>query len=486
MFESDRGPLGPGILVIGEPGFGKSAIMSELICSSLSSSLIHNNIIGYHLCDYSEKGKRNGARFVRNLVDQIASSIPEYSDHISNNKQIQRQLNDRCESDHIGCFHSTIVGPLTELKNQPDSLKYLIIDGLDECIEKDGTTSEIIEIVSNKISFFPEWLKIILSSRNWTAVTHQIPRSVRRIALDPADERNLEDIHSYITHFLFQNSFFMDRLLEAMSLRSTTEGINSLLDELSEKGGGNFLFIKTTLQYLNKSGHINLQSFPTSLYDTYDIYFKRHFDDEDFSRFKPLFEVLIAATSPLNLSEIDLILKAHNESYEVYDLIKKLSGILRFGHDETVLIYHQSFAEWLQVKQNDGGKLNISIARGHEYIADYLFDVTIEPDLDELTDIAVHMLKSGVAEKYDKRLKFINVIKIQDPFTDNCILHELSLNDEFAPILDIFLRLFESADIPNIKKMTPAMYAALTGNVENLKVLIKKGVDVNYVLEMTD
>lgn len=491
VFENISCPL-HGVLILGEPGFGKSAIMSELICSPFSSLLIHDNIIGYHLCDYSEKGKRDGARFVRNLVDQIAGSIPEYAHHVTNNEQIRRELNKRCESDPIGCFHSTIVGPLRELKNQPDSLRYILIDALDECIENDATTSTVLDILGHKISVFPTWLKIILTSRNWTAVTNKIPRTVKRMTFNHSDENNLEDIRLYIRHFWFKNSFFVDRLLEAMGLSSTAEGRNSLVNELSNIGEGNFLYIKTTLQYLNESeGRINWKSFPTSLYDTYRIYFKRQFNEESFRRFQALFEVLIAATSPLRLSEIDSILKLQfNESYEAYDLVKQVSGLLHFGPNETVQIYHQSFAEWLEGKPVDVGKLTISKAKGHEYIADnFLHNLrirSISPTFKELSALAFHLVQSGVAEKFTKRLELINVTEIRNPCTNSCILHELALKDENALILDMFLRLFASADIQNIYKMTPALYATSKGNVENLKVLIRKGIDVNYVMDLPE
>lgn len=310
MYLNGSGPL--GVLIIGEPGSGKSAIMSQLICSPRSSLLIHNNIIGYHMCDYSEKGKRDGARFVRNLVDQIAGSIPEYSDFVTSNEQVRKVLEKRCESDTVGCFYDAVVGPLRELKSQPDSLKYIFIDALDECLEKDRKSSTILEILKNKLSLFPNWLKIILSSRNWTTVIEKLPQSVKRVVLDPVDERNLEDIHFYIRYVWFQNSFFMDRLLEAMGFTSKSEGIhvNSLINEMSRNGEGNFLYVKTSLEYLNASeGRINLQSFPTSLYDIYNIYFERQFGKDEFSNYKLLFEVLLAARSPLKLTEIASILK---------------------------------------------------------------------------------------------------------------------------------------------------------------------------------
>ena len=38
-----------GVLVTGAPGSGKSAVVTQLICSRTSSIFIHRNIIGYHV-----------------------------------------------------------------------------------------------------------------------------------------------------------------------------------------------------------------------------------------------------------------------------------------------------------------------------------------------------------------------------------------------------------------------------------------------------
>ena len=484
VFERGRGLA--GVLITGEPGSGKSALVSQLICSPYSSMFIHNNIIGYHLCDYSEKRKRNGGWFVRNLVDQIAGSIPEYSEHVANNEQLRRELEEQCESDPTGCFYSTIIGPLTELKNKPDGLRYIIMDALDECLEEDARTSPILDIVNSKTSHFPKWLKIILTSRNLTAVTTKIPRTVERIPLDPTDERNVEDIRSYIKHFLSQNLFFMDRLLDAMSLKSTTEGINSLINELTESGEGNFLFVKKTLEFMNEShGIINFQSFPTSLYDMYKAYFKRYFDEHDFRRFKGLFEVLLAAGSPLHFNEIGSILKLQNQAQEVLKLVQQVSFFMRYGQDGSVRIYHQSFAEWLVSQTNDADGFSISKSQGHQYIADFLLDGIRKANANltfkELSELSMHVLSGGTVERHKRALEHLNVTRIRDPRNNRCILHDLAMKAGGFLLLEIFLRKFVSADIRDMDGKTPAFYAASKGIVENLKVLIDKGANVNYM-----
>lgn len=486
VFESDRAPS--GVLITGEPGSGKSALISQLICSPFSSLLIHSNIIGYHLCDYSEEDKRNGAMFVRNLVDQIAGSISEYSDQVTNNEKIRRVLDRRCERDPTRCFFSTIVGPLRDLK-KPDGFRYIVLDALDECFEKDGKTSPILDMLNSKISQFPAWLKLIMSSRNWTAVTTKMPRTLKRMPLDPTDERNVEDIRSYITRFLSQNLFFSDRLWEAIrSSKSTAMEIHHWVNELTDRGEGNFLFVKTALWNSIKSdSRINLQSSPTNLYDTYDNFFKRHFKEDDFGRFKMLFEVLLAAGSPRQLHEIDEILRLQNQTQEISKLVEQVSFFLRFGHDGTVSIFHQSFAEWLVDQANSPGGFIIRKNKGHQYIVDFVLDRirkrNAELTFEELSELTTHVASGKLTGSYKQALEVLNVSEIRDLHSGRCILHDLAKTASGLPVLEVFLCQFVSCDIPDMEEKTPAFYAASENIVDNLKLFIDSGADVNYIFK---
>ncbi len=481
--ETDRGTA--GVLITGDPGSGKSALMSQLICSPYSSLLIHQNIIGYHLCEYSEKGKRDGARFVRNLVDQIAARLPGYSEHVIKNEQIRRELQDTlCEQDTTGCFFSSILGPLRKLK-PPDGLRYIVIDALDECFENDKT-SEIIDILNNKILHFPKWLKVILTSRNLTMVTEGLPQVVRRKPLYANDDRNVKDIRLYVSRFVSQNSFFVDRLKTAMNFKSRTYDMKIFLDEVITRAEGNFLFVKMTLQYMNDTdGMVDLQSLPTSLFDLYNSFFKRQFGKDGFGPFQSLFEVLLSICSPLQLNDVEEILRSEYEEDDISQLVEQASCFLRFGHDGTVRIYHQSFAEWLT---NQSAVIHINETRAHQNIAKFqlhriserYMNVTIE----EVIELFVHILAGNALEIHRNTIDLFNITEMREPQTNRSILHHLATKPKpFLPALDFFLLKFKTVDILDASKKTPAFYAASEGFVENLQSFINRGADVSSFLE---
>ena len=477
-----------GVLITGEPGSGKTALMLELVCSETSSSFIHNKIIGYHFCDHSEKSKRDGARFVRNLVDQIAARLPEYSNFVrQNTKHMRQELDEKCQKDPTLCFSNAILDPLQHL--QPSQglkgFRYIAIDAVDECFESDMKTSEIVEILTSKILRFPSWLKIILTSRNLTKVTEEIPHVLKRMPIDPANPLNVDDIRAYVSRFVPQSSHFSDKLLEAVNIKSRSHQINTLIDEVTAKSDGNFLFVKAILQYIKETHdhEQNIQSLPTKLGDFYHMFFKRQFGEDGFDRFRPLFEVLLAVCSPLKLEDYIEILQRKVEY--VTKLIQQVSSLLRFEEDGTVRIYHQSFAEWLITQTS---KLGIKKTRGHEYIAEFRLKRIFQKDatvtFDELTELSLQVVSAGLLKRHEDAIDLLNITELRDPHTKQCILHHLAtLPSVYLPALTFYLKKFENVDILDARRKTPALYAATVGNDEHLKLFIDKGADVNSFQE---
>ena len=469
-----------GVLITGDPGSGKSALMSQLICSPLSNLAIHENIIGYHVCDFSEVITRDGSSFVRNLVDQIASNIPEYASRILEKKQIRAHLDKRCERDPTACFFTTIIGPLRKLIMKPDNFKYIVIDALDECIEKDGETSAILDILYYKMSSFPQWLKIIMSSRNETTVTSKVPRTVRRMPLNPDDERNIQDIRSYISRYLREKSF----------ISQLWNAISPVTDELTKHAEGNFLIAKTVLKNnLGIDGTINVNSLPDSLHDIYDKIFQRYFMKEDSARFEILFEILLAGGS-LHETEIFDILQHQNQckDKDVQALLAHVSSLLHFGHDGIVSIYHKSFAEWLVNSDNRMNGFSFQKLRGHVYIADFLVErtkgISKTMTFKQLSRLCMHVLNSGgPSEKHRQQLAVVNVSKIRNGQNGKCILHELARRENGTRLLETFLPSFYTVDIPDVNGKSPAYYAALEGLVDNLKLFINNRACANCILK---
>ncbi|CAB4010755.1 ankyrin repeat domain-containing 50-like [Paramuricea clavata] len=472
-----------GVLITGAPGSGKTALMSQLICSPYSSLLIHENIIGYHLCEYSKNGKPDGARFVRNLVDQIAARLPKYSEHVMNDEQIRKELASTCHKDPTRCFFSTIVGPLRRLEKH-DGLRFIIIDALDECFGSDLKTSEIMEILNNKIKDFPKWLKVILTSRNVTSVLSGLPqKQITRMPLYSTDERNVDDIREFL-RFISQNTDFFKRLLTAINYEPN--GLEIFWGEIITRAEGNFLFVKLTCQYMiDTNGKFDIHSLPKSLFDLYDSLFKRQFGEVGFKPFRPLFEVLLAVFSPLPFQDVEEILKIEYKVEDISKRIEDVSCFLRFDGDGTIRIYHHSFSDWLI---NETVALSMNKTRGHKSIARFLLRRITERHIDvtfeELAELFLHILSGQAFETQETAMDLFNITEIREPQTNQSILHYLVTKPSiYLPVLDFFSQKFQTVDVLDARNKTPAFYAASEGFVKNLQCCIDNGADINSFLE---
>ena len=255
---------------------------------------------------------------MRNLVSQIARDIPEYSDDIKTSKIIRKVLNTRCESDPTGCFHTAILGPLIRLETPRNSTKFILIDALDECLGKGDGNSEILHILqSNKLTLFPDWIKIILSSRNKTSFTAKLPRTLARIVINSSDKRNLEDIHSYVEYIMSQYYQY--------KTRAKKNDLKGSIDQLIKIGEGNFLYFKTLLEYLDKHPEkISRQFFPPSLDHLYANSLRNRFGEDDFKCFTPLLEVLLASNAPPTMNKLEAILKFRSGKWQFPNTICSL------------------------------------------------------------------------------------------------------------------------------------------------------------------
>lgn len=228
-----------GVVVVGEPGTGKSALTAQLICSRASNPFIHKRIIGYHLCKHSDKATQDPGRFVRNLVDLMARRVPEYGMLVSNSSFILDILERSCLRDPYDCFEQAVVTPLRQLKHELREY-FVVIDALDECSSYDGGTA-IAQFIEETFSRLPKWLKLVMTSRNDSTVLKHFT-DISKVYLSPTDVRNLQDIEIFIATKLFEDAPFLDRLKVMLGF-SSGEEISYLTNKLLSQSQGNFLFV---------------------------------------------------------------------------------------------------------------------------------------------------------------------------------------------------------------------------------------------------
>ena len=121
------------LLIKGDPGIGKSAIVAELVHQNRGGQ-----VLAYHCCRYDRRDTLQPARFVQSLAAMIASRIPEYESRLGDQEIAEALSTSRCEEDPLGAFEDGILEPLNTLEPPQEGIRYILVDALDEALLRDG------------------------------------------------------------------------------------------------------------------------------------------------------------------------------------------------------------------------------------------------------------------------------------------------------------------------------------------------------------
>ena len=466
-----------GVLTLADLGWGKSAIMQQLINAPNTSPFIHQNVLAYHFCKADEKSTRDGEEFVKGLVHMISNKSTEFKS-IVKKMSVRNELNDRCKNDPNRCFRVAILEPLNEM-NKPDADAFILIDALNECREKEQDhDSVIVNILYRYVTRLPSWIKLVVTSTNDTSIKIKMTEiGLSVINIDATDSLNSEDIRSYAEQMILENDFKIEHGNKSMR----KELIRSI-DLITKNARGNFLYVQKLFEYWKDHPEkINLESMPQTL-NHYGLTFRSRYKKDELKYFTPLLEVLLASDTPPTRKKLDAILKHRDNTYDADEVIDEILPHLKISSDGTVRFFHQSFVEWLENHTERVDGFIIITSRGHQHIADYLFDYYKQKgnalQLEGLSELSMHVVHAGMIESHVRNLKELKFEGIFDRMF-RCILHELAGKRESTPVIGVFIERFKRVDIVDLTYWTPSFYAISAGNYKNLEVLIKNKADVD-------
>ena len=478
-----------GVQIIGSPGSGKSALASQLICSRTSSSFIHERILGYHVCKYSDKNTQMAGKFVRNLAQMIGRRLPEYGFIVTNHTYIQRSLTEDCiyYQDPVGCFELAVLSPLRNLKNKPRKNWFVVVDALDECLTQGESGHSIVFLLNNKIHRFPPWLKVVMTSRNESyASLHS--SEVKKITIDPDDSRNLKDLEIFVTKRLFQGGPLLQRITWWLG-DDSVKSITKLATQVLSTSQGNFLFVTELLKDSENSRQElrNAYVLPKTLRDLFHSYFQRLYPRKgSFRPVRHVLELLVSTFEPLTQNQMFDLLKVRENSLDEYDFknrLRELSHFLKIGKDNTLTLYHLSLTEWLTSEENE--KYFVSEEKGHEAFCDYYFGVVRDRKKNRpkyyVLALTQHIVLGGSKEAHVQEFLSLpsQTINSSDPQNNRTLLHSAATIDNIDA-LELLLRHFSYIDGVDVRGITPAFLAAERGFVDNLVLLVKKGAKINH------
>ena len=475
-----------GVLLTGNPGSGKSAFLSHLLCSRTSSPVVHSRILAHHFCMHCDKKTQDGVSFVRNLANMMAAKMIKYRKRLLDDQFTSKVLYEDCSQDPEWCFEYAILKPLKEIRPQPRDSWFILIDALDECLNE---KADIVNILKTKARRLPKWLKLIVSSRNESTIVAGL-ESFQRIELRSDSKENLEDIDTYLTLKVFSlKESVVERLKTSLTIRDNDAPTQIIVSNLAKKGEGNFQYVKIVLDlWFNSGGNIKWETFPKTLQSTYQLYFERKYaTPESFRPLREIFEVLVAAHAPLNIKEMHSMFRLDNPTVDLeYDIMPKLSQVSLFlwhgSEGDRIRMHHASLAEWLTSDANKGKVFYVKKQNGHNRLAKHYLieaeETVLNPN--EAFRLASHVVEGGLNKALVNQ--FLSLpsqnINSTDHLSRVTALH-LSAGSHNTNVTELLLRHFFIVDCLDNNRRTPSFVAAAEGNVRNLMSLFDRGANLH-------
>ncbi|XP_048223271.1 protein TANC2 isoform X7 [Perognathus longimembris pacificus] len=320
QLQSSNDSVNQGVVIVGNIGFGKTAIISRLVALSCHGTRMrqiasdsphaspkhvdanrelpltqpppaHSSItsgscpgtpemrrrqeeamrrlaaqvVAYHYCQADNAYTCLVPEFVHNVAALLCRSpqLTAYREQLLREPHLQSMLSLRsCVQDPMASFRRGVLEPLENLHKErkiPDEDFIILIDGLNEAeFHKPDYGDTIVSFLSKMIGNFPSWLKLIVTVRtSLQEITKLLP--FHRIFLDRLEENEAidQDLQAYILHRIHSSSEIQNNISLNGKMDNTTFGkLSSHLKTLSQ---GSYLYLKLTFDLIEK-GYLVLKS----------------------------------------------------------------------------------------------------------------------------------------------------------------------------------------------------------------------------------
>lgn len=477
-------PNTKGLLIIADPGYGKTAAMVEIITKR--QNLTGYDIL-YHLCRPDAITFREASFFVLNILHQLKHTYPackmdKYASEYLQKRYI-KNITSKCTYDPIHCSRELLVDLLNRIKPHQQRKLLILVDALDKCTtENDHSVLFVLKYI---YSHFPEWVKFLFTTRNDAEIVSSFG-SLNKWHLSRYEEEHKRDIVHHIQKLFPGQTHKAERIASDMKYDFFQLQLAKIL-----------LTIKP------KESDLNIDNLPGS----YQTAFKMEMDfiynnsnSKQFKNSRAIFEIIAASNKPLEQQKIFQIAQELDfplsDEYLFDDLIHKMSPHFLYISASSQITFHFFlFKEWLTSKERKGRPYYVNVVKGHKAIARNLLDEILnkyEPEevsLDFVTDLLFHINEANDKDLTNK-IKLIPSEVVDrktcfDHFNRTVCMSSLEVNAKCLKSFKIMKLLLTISKSENLT--TAALNAIISNNIENFRAITEYGkIDYSNQEEMFD
>ncbi|KAF2489417.1 beta transducin-like protein HET-E2C [Lophium mytilinum] len=323
----------------GDPGKGKTMLLCGII-DELQSFKAKPDLLAFFFCQATDSRINNATAVLRGLLYMLVEQQPSLVAHIQK------------KHDHAGkaLFEDAnawvaLTDVFTNVLQDPNlSNTWLIVDGLDECI--DGM-SKLLEFVTQQaVSSRVKW---VLSSRNWPDIEEQLEGVGHKVRLSL--ELNAQSVSTAVNVFIEQR---VSRL--AREKRYNDKIRADVQAHLAANSNDTFLWVALVCQNLEKVPQRNvmkkLSAFPPGLDSLYERMMQQLNSLDDADLCKQILASVAIVYRPITLDELAVLVRMPEDvaDPETIREIVGLCGSYLTVRNDTVYFVHQSAKDFLFAK----------------------------------------------------------------------------------------------------------------------------------------
>uniref|UniRef100_A0A182ND28 ANK_REP_REGION domain-containing protein n=1 Tax=Anopheles dirus TaxID=7168 RepID=A0A182ND28_9DIPT len=328
-----------------------------------------------------------------------------YYEMLLSNPDIFESLTvDSIEKNPDDCFKKAILFPLLELC-PPKSALLLLIDSIDENYIQDGNlistlkgkqvskSRNIAELLSNHIHLMPKWLFMVCTAKKQNKNITKLFTGFKKLTLDDLRKSHVvKDVQQYI----------INRLNTDFRGINLTKDIIESLNQLYIKSNGCLLYLYKVLNGIRENFFTfrEIKLIPCTLNGLYLYICQKSFNKKQYSRIRPILNVLLVCNSYVDKYFIYNCLRTHNYTLEMEDFERRLElmrNIVEYSpaNPGAVRIFHNSFCDWLIDVKFSTKKFLCDLNEGHVMVSMYYTVVADEICPNKLRLYLYHLIKTG-------------------------------------------------------------------------------------------